>query len=533
MADRRSDKKSKSHRKSQGDRKGIRRNPWFESLEARRLLATLTWTNSGSGSWNVAGNWDANRVPASGDDVIIPALQGNQTIQFESGTTSVRTVTARENLQVSGGTLAIETASQLEGQFNLNGGTISIGVFTTGSMVVNGLSSRISSLTIGGNADLRIASDSRVTLQGENPLTVNGSALVDNFATVHINASIFRRYSAIIVNGAMEFQRGSITSNVTGGSFGATITVNAGASMIASGSSFSLTHIAMESGVVFQNGNFAGNSFNTTLFMPADLVRFLDGSTGGTDNNSFRDINILNEDFSGDLALNRIGTATTANLRFNFLEGFRILGSGSLSVGEGVRVAIGSTKTLIIDGTANFAANSILTLNSTDFRGVTQFIVNATATFNEATVTDVLASSGVSSMVVNDNGRLIATSSTLDLVDLYLNPGADLNPGDLDDNAFNTILHIEAKHIGLLAARSGGRDNRSFNDIHIWREVYSGDLTLSLIGTGNQQNLRYVFPEGFTIAAAGQLVVESEVPVSLSTNQILTIYQKRDYRLSP
>ena len=46
----------------------------FESLESRWVPATITWNNAAGGNWSTASNWDLNRVPTNGDDVVIPDL---------------------------------------------------------------------------------------------------------------------------------------------------------------------------------------------------------------------------------------------------------------------------------------------------------------------------------------------------------------------------------------------------------------------------------------------------------------------------
>src|SRR4051812_8745462 len=38
------------------------------------LAATKTWVSTAGGSWLTAANWSPSGVPASGDDIIIPAL---------------------------------------------------------------------------------------------------------------------------------------------------------------------------------------------------------------------------------------------------------------------------------------------------------------------------------------------------------------------------------------------------------------------------------------------------------------------------
>src|SRR6185437_11443987 len=45
----------------------------FESLEHRRVLATLTWTGGTDGNWSTAANWDTATVPTTGDALVFPA----------------------------------------------------------------------------------------------------------------------------------------------------------------------------------------------------------------------------------------------------------------------------------------------------------------------------------------------------------------------------------------------------------------------------------------------------------------------------
>src|SRR5262249_34329375 len=61
--------------------------PTLELLESRLPPATIPWTNA-AGSWAVAANWDLNRTPTIGDDVVIPNLGPNLTITYSSGATT-------------------------------------------------------------------------------------------------------------------------------------------------------------------------------------------------------------------------------------------------------------------------------------------------------------------------------------------------------------------------------------------------------------------------------------------------------------
>ena len=68
--------RAKTERSQSESRKSARRlllGP--ERLEDRRVLATITWTNAAGGDWNLAANWDLNRLPAAIDDVGAEGLQ--------------------------------------------------------------------------------------------------------------------------------------------------------------------------------------------------------------------------------------------------------------------------------------------------------------------------------------------------------------------------------------------------------------------------------------------------------------------------
>src|SRR6185295_20009951 len=80
----------------------------------------ITWTDgTGNHRWHTAGNWDLNRVPTTGDDVVIPNLAGTPSVTFDNGTTSVNSLTCSESLNLFGGTLSLAAASSLSGNVAL------------------------------------------------------------------------------------------------------------------------------------------------------------------------------------------------------------------------------------------------------------------------------------------------------------------------------------------------------------------------------------------------------------------------------
>ena len=100
----------------------------------------------------------------------------------------------------------------------------------------------------------------------------------------------------------------------------ALITVSGGGHLQASNSLFSstLNQVDLNSGSILNAGDLTGNSFNCPLFLPEGEVQYLSGT--GSNNAQFQDIDILAGSVpSGQtLALNAIGTATTANLVYVF-----------------------------------------------------------------------------------------------------------------------------------------------------------------------------------------------------------------------
>jgi hypothetical protein len=84
---------------------------------------TITWTGSaGNDSWHAAGNWDLNRLPAAGDDVVIPA--GDGAVTFDTGSTTINSLSSARAFTQNGGSLWISTVATLEGPFTWTAGNL-------------------------------------------------------------------------------------------------------------------------------------------------------------------------------------------------------------------------------------------------------------------------------------------------------------------------------------------------------------------------------------------------------------------------
>ena len=90
-------------------------------IEDRTAPALVTWDGGGNDfNWNNALNWDnpvaldPNTLPGAGDDVVIDYGANDFSVVFAGGTTTIRTLTSRASLSVSGGTFGLLGASTID-----------------------------------------------------------------------------------------------------------------------------------------------------------------------------------------------------------------------------------------------------------------------------------------------------------------------------------------------------------------------------------------------------------------------------------
>ena len=159
-------------------------------MEDRVTPATITWTNPAGGVWGTAGNWDLNRVPAAGDDVVIPDIGAagvNQTITVNNLTANtVQSIACAENLTLAGGSLTLAGGTQavsvagtllLNPSSTLAGATLATG--TTLTSTNTGPYPILDGATINSGAKVRLDGAS---LEVRNGLTVNGAVELNNSA---------------------------------------------------------------------------------------------------------------------------------------------------------------------------------------------------------------------------------------------------------------------------------------------------------------------------------------------------------------
>lgn len=115
-----------------------------EVLEARKLLAAVSWDGGGDGSqWLDPLNWSTNSLPTSADDVTIDVAGMITVTLTSSANASVKSLTLRETLRLNSSTLTVNTLT--------NGGTVDLSADSTLRTTGNAL------FTVTPGATLRVA----------------------------------------------------------------------------------------------------------------------------------------------------------------------------------------------------------------------------------------------------------------------------------------------------------------------------------------------------------------------------------------
>ena len=97
-----------------------RQRPVLEPLEARIVLASVSWINPAGGDWNTAANWSGGLVPNVTQDAVIDiAVSGPITVDSASAVHSLADGTA--SLDVTGGSLSLASASSIGKDVTLSG----------------------------------------------------------------------------------------------------------------------------------------------------------------------------------------------------------------------------------------------------------------------------------------------------------------------------------------------------------------------------------------------------------------------------
>ncbi|MDZ4804869.1 MAG: FlgD immunoglobulin-like domain containing protein [Candidatus Eisenbacteria bacterium] len=185
----------------------------FAIFPGAAQAVTITWVGSVDNSWHTAGNWDLNRVPGAGDDVVLPNIAETPSVAFAGGTTVINSLVTSEVLSFNGGILSIAATSSSSNSLTLNGGTLTgAGTFLNeaGALVRQaGVSSTIS-CPFTNNGAVRV--DPNCFLALNNLTNLNAGTL--NGGTYELDGGL-QVQEDVIQNGAFISLRGVAANLLT------------------------------------------------------------------------------------------------------------------------------------------------------------------------------------------------------------------------------------------------------------------------------------------------------------------------------
>jgi hypothetical protein len=295
-----------------------------EALEARRLLAAVSWDGGGDGTkWSDPLNWSNNAVPQAADDVTINVL-GSPSIVVSLGPYTIHSLVSGEVLSIQT-TLSVTTTAQASERVSVSG-MLSGGLWT----MQNGASVTTTSGSIG------------------NGLTLNGNISVDNGGTLTVSGGL-------TLNGKMGIYAGTLA---TGVSFAGTQTLGGTGTVSFEGTASTIGFLRQ------------ANAGDTLTIGSGITVR--NGSPGGAGTATIGQL------FATGRTIVNQGTITFSSTALKF-TGVSITNGGTIA-------ATGSTTLLAIDNLTNSATGFVTAASGTALTLTGAFSNAGTISSNGATV---------------------------------------------------------------------------------------------------------------------------------------------------
>lgn len=372
----------------------------------RSPAATVVWTNTAGGNWNVAANWSPNQLPTVADDVFITnngtyavtlnvaSTNGTLTVGGASGTQSLtntaQTLTVpgavlfnpNGRLVVSGGTITTSNTFTMNGTFLWNGGTFSgtnALVFNTSVPLAGAGTKTLSGKTLVNNSSITYSAGIFSTTGGAT-ISNTPAGIFDVASDVGVtaaagvrffNAGLIRKSSGVgtsvlapIMNntGTVEVQTGTLQLD------GSTVT-NAGSCTVAAGA----TLVVSPTTGAFLAGSTVGGAGNFTVSGGGTIEILGSLSISGTNtfNGGGTTVNFSGNSYSlsggtlnslGSVNFNGAGTVTLSILNLGggnlggsnnatisglfTWTGGNLIGSGSVIANGGIYYPAGSARAL-------------------------------------------------------------------------------------------------------------------------------------------------------------------------------------------
>jgi len=346
---------------------------------------SITWTGgAGTNSWHTPANWDLNRVPGAGDDVVIPDMTPNVNVTYSSGTATIHSLNSAEAVTLTNGAatiLTIDADSTLIGPFFFNGGLAG-----AGNITVHGLMSWTGFGTMSGTGKTIISASGSLTISDSNAKTL--SRILENHSA---NFSW--------VNGGLQMNNGVI-NNESDGTFTANLSTNFNFS------GFGGTNAVNNAGTFNKAGPATLSTNAGVQFNNSGTVN-LDGGglflNGGGSNNGTIDADV--------------GTTLTFNTTHTHGAASSLTGPGTLTFGAGNHTIAG---TLHTNRVININGGAIISFNSPYVFSGTVNLAGNLGGSADVTIASILNWTGFATM--SGTGKtVVANTSTVNMAGGSLN----------------------------------------------------------------------------------------------------------------
>ncbi len=497
--------------------------------------ATLVWTNTTGGNWNVAANWSPNQLPTVADDVFITnngtyavtlnvsSTNGTLTVGGTSGTQSLtntaQTLTvpgavvfnSNGRLVVSGGTIASSNTFTMNGTLLWNGGSFNgtnalelntptavagAGTKTlSGKTLVNNSTITYSLGIFSATGGATISNTPAGIFDVANDVGVNAAAGVRflNAGLIRKSAGVGTSVLAPILNntGTVEVQTGTLQLDGSTVTNAGSCTVSAGATLVVSPASGTFLAGSTVSGA----GNFevsgAGTidilgsvaTTGTNTFLGGGTTVNFSGSSYSLSGGTLNSLGSVNLNGAGTVALSilnlgggNLGGSNNASISGLFTwTGGNLIGSGSVTANGGIYYPVGSARGL--------NGRTLINNSTMTWEGGT-FGLNGGAVFSNAPAATVNLTTGAGLTSANP-------------ADLFLNAGMFRKTSD--DPATKSIAG-RFVNTGTVEIQGGGL-NFNGSATNTGNYLVSAGATLELSGSA------IAMAAGSSISGAGNFSV--------------------------
>ncbi len=408
----------------------------LKPLEDRLVPATITWTNPVGGDWNTAANWDLNRLPTTGDDVVVPDLGGagaDLTVTIASGATTVQSVTSAENLTVTGASLQLAGGTQtvsVAGTALLSNATLKDATLAAGTALVvdnAGPGGILDGVTIAAGATASAGTGAaNGTIRLTNGLTVDGTLQIGDDAGTY--SSVVTLTNAMTVGGHGTIRFGgspfdALATSVQGPilfTFGPNLTVRAKGGQITGEGSGASNPTYVIQGPLFVDAGGSGLSVKNDVgtFQTSNAITLAAGAAMTIGPKTWANSAVVSAPTGSSLnlaatTLSNLGTITatdaTVYLGGNFTQ--YALGSANPAPGQGTFNRSGGT--VYVTGTVTGGITLDSSTGSWYLLGGT--VSGGIVTTDAANTLKSAAFNGPGSFLTN--GVTISAGSTVDLTE--------------------------------------------------------------------------------------------------------------------